>query len=74
MYELSTAQRFALNEWLSDYPDGPSYDELLSMIEAGSDEIAVWQVAEDYPGYQVAEMIESTRQHFHNVTRGWLPE
>lgn len=73
MYELSTAQRFALNEWLSDYPDGPSYDELLSMIEAGSDEIAVWVVAQDYPGYQVAEMVEGTRQHFHNVTRGWLP-
>lgn len=71
MSKLSTAERFALDEWLSDYPEDVSYEEVLKLILIGSDEISVWAVAEDYPEYQIVEMIDATLNHFANVTKGW---
>lgn len=74
MSKLSTAERFALDEWLSDYPQDVSYEEVLKLILIGSDEISVWAVAEGYPEYQIVEMIDSTLNHFANVTKGWVKE
>jgi hypothetical protein len=66
---LSTAERFALDEWLSDYPEGQSYEEILKLILVGSDEVTVWEVAESYPEYQIVEMIDATFSHFSGVTK-----
>ena len=74
MSKLSTAERFALDEWLSDYPEGVSYEEVLNLILIGSDEISVWAVAESYPEYEIVEMIDATFSHFVNVTKGWVKE
>ena len=72
MSKLSIAERFALDEWLSEYPEDVSYEEVLKLILIGSDEISVWAVAEDYPEYQIVEMIGATFNHFANVTKGWV--
>ena len=74
MSKLSTAECFALDEWLSEYPEDVSYEEVLKLILIGSDEISVWAVAEDYPEYQIVEMIDATLNHFVNVTKNWVKE
>ena len=72
MSKLSTAERFALDEWLCEYPEDVSYEEVLKLILIGSDEISVWAVAESYPEYEIVEMIDATFSHFVNVTKGWV--
>ena len=70
---MTQAQRFALNQWLSDFPETMSYGDI---IQAMHDEkhtwthpdITVWYVVENFPLSQVAQFIEDTCQHFENVT------
>jgi hypothetical protein len=62
-----TAETFALNQWLSDYPASMTYDEIISQL--GSDnyfdhDIVVWEPIEDYSGEDIAEMIDDTRVAF----------
>jgi len=42
MTTLTTAERFALDEWLSDYPEDVSYSEILDMIQGGTEDVSVW--------------------------------
>jgi len=67
MTTLTTAERFALDQWLTAYPEGVSYNEILEMILIGTEDVSVWSVAEGYPEYQVVDMIDSTRNHFATV-------
>ena len=68
MTTLTTAERFALDEWLSDYPEDVSYSEILDMIQGGTEDVSVWAIAEGYPEYQIIQMIDATLNHFTNVT------
>ena len=68
MTTLTTAERFALDEWLTAYPEGVSYKEIIEMILIGTEDISIWSVAEGYPEYEVVEMIDATLDHFVNVT------
>jgi len=68
---MKTSERFALNEWLSDYPDDLSYGEILELMSTDEwtiDEITVWEVVENYTLDQVSDFIENTRMHFERVT------
>jgi len=70
---MKTSERFALNEWLSDYPDNMDYDEILMVLnnaedEWSIDEITVWEVVENFTLNQVSDFIENTRMHFERVT------
>jgi TusA-related sulfurtransferase len=68
---MKTSERFALNEWLSDYPDDMSYGEILELMSTDEwtvDEITVWEVVENYTLDQVSDFIENTRMHFERVT------
>jgi hypothetical protein len=70
---MKVSERFALNEWLSDYPENMEYDEILAVLsnavnEWTIDNISVWQVVENYTLEDVAEFIENTRMHFERVT------
>lgn len=62
-----TAETFALNQWLSDYPAAMPYDEIISALESDDyfdHDIVVWEPIEDYTGEQIAEMIDDTRRAF----------
>jgi hypothetical protein len=63
-----TAETFALNQWLSDYPFDMSYADILDLLHSGqhydSDDVTVWETVEDYPGSDIAEMIDDTRSAF----------
>jgi hypothetical protein len=68
---MKTSERFALNEWLSDYPDDMSYGEILELMSTDDwtiDEITVWEVVENFTLDQVSDFIENTRMHFERVT------
>jgi hypothetical protein len=66
MNRMKVSERFALNQWLSDYPDDKTYDEVLSMITEEHEDIILWETIENYPPESVIEMIDDTRSSFEN--------
>jgi hypothetical protein len=71
---MKPSEAFALDSWLSYYPENMTYDEI---IEAMTDRaqahkaehIDVWQIIEDLDYQDVAEYIEDTREHFEQTAR-----
>jgi hypothetical protein len=63
---MKVSERFALEQWLSDYPDDKTYDEVLSMITEEHEDVILWQSIENYPPESVIEMIDDTRSSFEN--------
>ena len=69
--KMKVSERFALNQWLSDYPDTMSYDSVLQVIgldlfSSGDNGIVLWEVIEDYPSESIIEMIDDTRRAFES--------
>lgn len=72
---MKTSEQFALNEWLSDYPENMSYGDIIDLMSDTEDGerwshelITPWQVVEHFTLNQVADFIENTRAHFARVT------
>jgi hypothetical protein len=65
---MKVSERFALNEWLSDYPDDKTYDEIIDMMIKDDEEINPWYVVQDHTLGEIIEFIENTRKHFERVT------
>lgn len=64
---------FALNQWLSDYPEHLSYEEILALLDQDEwndphrvdddedyNQIVEWYLIEGYSGDQVADFIRDT--------------
>lgn len=66
MNRMKVSERFALGQWLSDYPDDKTYDEVLEMITEEHEDILLWEPIENYPPESVIEMIDDTRSSFEN--------
>ena len=64
---MKVSERFALNEWLSEYPDGMSYDDVCELIRDEDERIVVWQWFEHWPPSDFIENIDNTRSHFEAV-------
>lgn len=70
---MKTSEHFALDEWLTEYPDNLTYDEVLDILRDPNnhwrcDEICVWEAVEDHELKQIASFIEDTKAHFERVT------
>ena len=68
---MKISEKFALNEWLSDYPEDLEYYEILELMSQDDwsvDGISVWEVVENFTLDQVSGFIENTRMHFERVT------
>lgn len=67
---MKTSEQFALDQWLTDYPEGLSFDEVLALMgdEWTHDDITVWEVVEHFTLDQVADFIRDTKQHFERAT------
>ena len=66
---MKTSELFALNEWLSDYPENASFDDILYLLLDDDDESVIpWEVIEDYPRRDIAQFISNTQTHFASVT------
>ena len=71
--KMKTSEHFALDEWLSDYPDNLTYDQIITILKDPentwcADDIIVWEGVEDCTCYQYAVFIESTKKHFERFT------
>jgi len=64
---MTHAETFALNEWLSDYPDNLTYDEVLELLRDEDESVIVWQWFEHTPVTDMVENIDNTRSHFENT-------
>ena len=64
---MKVSERFALNEWLSDYPRDKTYDEVTDLILAQDDSVSVWQWFEFCPAAELIENIDNTRSHLECV-------
>jgi hypothetical protein len=61
------SKNFALNHWLSDYPDGMNYEQIIDSLlnpdtSSHVDNIVPWQVVEDLPPQRLADIIVGTQQ------------
>jgi hypothetical protein len=69
---MKLSEAFALDSWLSYYPEDMTYDEI---IEAMTDDeqphriedIDIWGAVADCGYSDVAEFIENTREHFEKT-------
>jgi hypothetical protein len=69
---MRQSERFALMEWLSDFPDDKTYDEIMEMMRDFNhtwthEDLSVWEVVENHTLDQVADMIDNTRMHFESA-------
>jgi hypothetical protein len=70
---MKTSESFALNQWLSYYPENMTYQEIIDAMTIRSEShkaeyIDVWAVVQDYDLDQVADYIEDTRKAFERAT------
>jgi hypothetical protein len=71
LVKMKVSERFALNQWLSDHPDTMSYDGILNMIKSDTFDwretgIVPWELIEDHPNEDIADLIEDTRKAFES--------
>jgi len=73
---LTYGEQFALDEWLSDYPETMSYEDIILTLTSGNEEneITVWAAMNDHPLSHIAGFIEDTRLHFDRVVGGAFNE
>jgi hypothetical protein len=61
---MTHAEQFALGEWLSDYPQDKTYAEIIDLLRDEDESVSPWQTVENFPTYEIVELIDSTRHHF----------
>ncbi len=66
MIRMKVSERFALGQWLSDYPDDKTYEEVLDLITEEHEDVILWEPIENYPPERVIEIIDDTRSSFEN--------
>jgi len=82
---IQACENFALNEWLSDYPENLSYDEILALLEVDKwsdprpDDYERPQVTECYlieghSGDQIAGFISDTYYSAVRMMKGVINE
>jgi hypothetical protein len=70
MTEMTYAESFALNEWLSEHPADKTYDEVCELIRDEDERVCAWQWFETMPPTELVENIDNTRSHFeHTINR-----
>lgn len=72
---LTYGEQFALDEWLSYYPENMHYADIIKLLTESDwshEDISVWVVVENFPLSQIAEFIENTREHFDRVVGSTL--
>lgn len=66
---METSERFAINEWLSDYPEDKTFDEIMDLIRTDDESVMAWELVEHYPAADLIEIIYNTKIHFECVTK-----
>lgn len=64
---MKHSERFALNHFLSEYPQDLPFDEIVELILEEDEQVGVWDIAENYGRAGLVEMIDDLRHHFECV-------
>jgi hypothetical protein len=64
---MTHAETFALNEWLTEYPDDLTFDEVCALLLDEDESVVPWQWFETMPPTELVENIDNTRSHFENT-------
>jgi len=65
---MKISERFAINEWLSDYPEDADFETIIDLIRTDDDSVMAWELVEHYPPSDLIELIYNTKVHFECVT------
>lgn len=65
---MKTSERFALNEWLFQYPKEATFDDVLYLLLDDNDDTVVPYHLPAMPRREVAQSISNTQIHFATVT------
>ena len=65
---MKVSERFALNEWLTEYPQDKSYEEIIDLLRDEDECVTIWRWFECIPTRDMIENIDNTRSHFAAVT------
>jgi hypothetical protein len=71
---MKKSEFFAASQFLTDWPDGMSFSDLLSAIADGSEEITPWEMVEDWSDADLAEAIEMCEKAFSRAVADILNE
>ena len=66
---MNTAERFAINEWLSEYPEDKTYEEIIDLIYEEDESVNPWEPVENYSAARLVQIISDTKTHFEFVTK-----
>lgn len=68
---MKQSELFALNHYLSFFPENESFDEVLTLIENEDESVGVWEPFENYPVNEVVDFIShmasSVEEKFYPV-------
>jgi hypothetical protein len=67
---MKHSQRFALNEWLSEYPSHLSFDDVIDLLREENELVAVWSWFSHLATPELIENIDNTFMHFEAVVDG----
>jgi hypothetical protein len=72
---MKTSEAFALDSWLSYYPDGMTYVEIIDAMTDReqahkAEHIDVWEMVESEDYSYIAQLIEDARVQFEQALRG----
>jgi len=71
---MKKSQFFAVSQFLTDYPDGMSFWDVIDAVAIGSDEITRWEMVESWSDADLAEAIEMTEKAFSRAVADILKE
>ena len=66
---MKISEHFAVNEWLSEYPNDKTFEEIMDLIYEEDEAVVPWELVEDYPAAALIEIIYNTKMHFESVTK-----
>lgn len=71
---MKVSEAFALDSWLSYYPENMTYEEIIDAMTDDEqphriENIDIWGAVVDCGYSEVAEFIENTRTHFEQAAR-----
>jgi hypothetical protein len=71
---MKKSQFFAVSQFLTDYPDGMSFADVIDAVAAGSDAITKWEMVESWSDADLAEAIEMCELSFSRAVADILNE
>jgi len=71
---MKKSEFFAVSQFLTDWPDGLSFSEILQAIIDLDDSITCWEMVENWPADDLAEAIEMLEAAFSRAVADILNE